>query len=429
MRAVRLAVAAVIACSLGVASAIAQTQGQTTPTGDAATPTMSQDPAPPPQPAHATDVGDLWHHLLNKPSSSADPQASANRPFFFVTPSVSVKPSTGLAVGVASSIVFVAGDPATTHISSGDWAVSDSVKKQAGTSIRFRIFTPENRWFIQGDDRLAWSSQTTYELGIDPEASGFRLKYDRTRINDTVFRRVRPRLLVGLGLNRDEHSNIRPANGSEEEFNDSAYVAYSIEHGFPTDRQVSGGMSFGMLFDNRDNSINASRGWLAGATYRTFFDGFLGGTSTWQVLDLDVRTYKALGSSKRQEIAVWFLGDFVTTGAAPYFDLPAIAEDTYGRSARGYTTGRYRGPHLAYGEIEYRTTLTRNRLLGAVVFANMTAVDSETSDQKLFATVAPAGGAGLRLLLSKRSRANLCLDYGWGTHGSSGLYLAMRETF
>jgi hypothetical protein len=117
------------------------------------------------------------------------------------------------------------------------------------------------------------------------------------------------------------------------------------------------------------------------------------------------------------------------TYAAPYLDLPAIADDTYGRSARAYTTARYRGPHQVYGEVEYRTSLTANGLLGAVAFANAAAIDGETPDQKMFSSVAPAAGGGLRVLLSKRSRANLCADYGWGTNGSRGLYLAVRETF
>ena len=33
----------------------------------------------------------------------------------------------------------------------------------------------------------------------------------------------------------------------------------------------------------------------------------------------------------------------------------------------------------------------------------------------------PAAGGGLRLLLNKHSRTNLCVDYGWGAHGSLGI--------
>lgn len=398
-------------------------------------PTPAVAPASAPQAVPVTDLGDMWHRLRNKPAGDpADPAApptaqSAQRPFFFVSPSISAKPSTGLAVGIASSVVFVAGDPATTHISSGDWSVSDSVKGQAGTSVRFRMFMPENRWLLTGDNRLAWSNQTTYELGIVHDATGEHLKYNRTRIYDTLYRRIRPQLLVGFGLSRNNHSDVRPASGSQESFDQSAYVAYSNEHGFPTDEQISGGTSVGVVLDTRDNAINAGHGWLASATYRTFFEGFLGGTSNWQLLETDARTYKSFDREGRHKIAFWYLGEFVTGGAAPYFDLPSIADDTYGRSARGYTTGRYRGPHLVYGEAEYRTTLTRNRLLGAVFFVNTTAVDGGESGQSLFASMATAGGAGMRVLLSKRSHANFCVDYSVGAHGSHGLYLAVRETF
>ena len=64
------------------------------------------------------------------------------------------------------------------------------------------------------------------------------------------------------------------------------------EHGFAVDRQTSGGTNAGLIFDTRDNGINPQTGSLASASYRTFFDGFLGGDSTWQELYLDARTYK-----------------------------------------------------------------------------------------------------------------------------------------
>ena len=349
-------------------------------------------------------------------------------PFFFFSPSVSAKPSTGLSAGLASSIVFVAGDPETTHISSGDWAVNGSVLGQAGTSIRFRIFTPENHWLLQGDDRLAWTSQSTYVLGIVPDASGERIKYDRTRVYETIYRQIRPKTLVGVGLNLNGHTNIRPSTPGAA-YDNGAYVAYSDEHGFATNQQDSNGVSLNLVVDTRDNAVNATRGWLVGTSYRTFFNGFLGGSSTWQRLETEARFYKALDRDAHQTIAFWYLGEFVTGGTAPYLDLPSIADDTYGRSARGYTTGRYRGPHMVYGEVEYRAALTRNQLVGGVLFANTTAIDDANGHQALFSSFAPATGAGVRLLLSKRSRSNLCLDYGWGRDKSRGLYLAMRETF
>jgi hypothetical protein len=110
-------------------------------------------------------------------------------------------------------------------------------------------------------------------------------------------------------------------------------------------------------------------------------------------------------------------------------DLPATALDTYGRSARGYSEGQFRGEKLAYGEIEYRGTLTRNGLLGMVAFLNTTTVNDEQDGEDLFDSFAPGGGAGIRLLINKRSKTNLCFDIGVGKQGSKGVYLAIQEVF
>lgn len=75
-------------------------------------------------------------------------------------------------------------------------------------------------------------------------------------------------------------------------------------------------------------------------------------------------TYVPLAQDGRHILAFWLFADLVVGGVAPYFDLPATGLDTYGRSARGYGEGQFRGERLGYGEIEYRGTLTRNGLLG-----------------------------------------------------------------
>jgi len=114
---------------------------------------------------------------------------------------------------------------------------------------------------------------------------------------------------------------------------------------------------------------------------------------------------------------------------APYLDLPGTGLDTYGRSARGYSEGQFRGERMAYGEVEYRATLMRNGLVGMVTFLNATTVSNLEQNERLFDSVAIGGGAGLRLLINKRSKTNLCFDVGIGKQGSKGIYLAIQEAF
>ena len=206
-------------------------------------------------------------------------------------------------------------------------------------------------------------------------------------------------------------------------------MEYSEAHGLPLDSQTAAGTSLDLLWDNRDSFINADHGWLAKASYRTLFDGFLGGDSTWQKLNLDVRTYASLSHDRRHRLAFWWYADLVVGGVAPFFDLPSTAGDTYGRSARGYAEGQFRGERLAYGEVEYRGTLMKNGLVGMVAFLNTTTVTNLDTDERLFDSFATAGGAGVRLLINKRSKTNLCFDVGFGKQGSKGVYLAIQEAF
>jgi hypothetical protein len=382
----------------------------------------AQDAAAEPQTRDETDVQDLWRRLRHHPPAA--PKADEPPSFFVVAPSFSSKPSTGVMLGANATMIFVNGNHDTTHLSSASANAKVSVRKQATSGFQFGIFTSDDRWFLQGDNRAQWTSLDTYAIGAGSVASSAtNLEYTWFRLYDSAYRQVAPRLFAGGGINISDHARVHT---DEVPIAPTAYGEYSTAHGFDATGQVSSGVNVGLLVDTRDNVVNASRGWLASASYRMFFAGFLGGSSSWQELSTDVRTYRRM--SPRQTLAFWFLGDLVTTGSAPYFELPTVGGDLRERSSRGYAQGRYHGPHLLYGEIEYRATVTPSGLFGIVVFANTATLDGAPG-QRLFASYAPGAGAGVRVLLDKDSHTNLAVDYGWGRDGSSGLYLGIQETF
>jgi outer membrane protein assembly factor BamA len=378
------------------------------------------------QPARRSplDVGDLWRMVRHLPTDTTPAQKRS----LVAAPSIGSKPSTGLSVGFSSSLAFFAGEPAHTHISSILAGIKVTQNKQVNLGSRLNVFTSEDRWFLQFDNRMAWTSQNTYAFGTDATpGSATNAKFNSLKLYENVFRQVRPGLFVGGGLNVSDHGDIRAGKISPTPWDNSAFINYSHATGLSEEHQRSAGTSIGLRLDTRDNGINPDRGWLAAGTYRAFFNGFLGGDTSWDEAAVDLRTYKSLTHDARQKLAFWFLGDFVTRGIAPFFDLPATGGD--GRSARGYTDGRYRGDRLLYAETEYRGTLTSNGLLGFVLFANATTIGDSISGTSLFDSVAPAGGLGLRVLLNKRSKTNLCTDYGWGKSGSHGFYLSIQEAF
>jgi hypothetical protein len=400
----------------------------------AETATAQADPPVEPivQQSPATDLFDLWHKWRTKGEPAQEVEETARDPepperSAVAAPGLSARPSTGIMFGVIGNVASREGDPASTHLSTAIGGFRVSQKKQVLANMRFALFTADDRWLVQGDNRVYWMSLDTFDLGSSAaealDAANVKFRY--IRLQNAAYRGVAPGLFIGAGLDLNLHANVR-AGDSDAVFDRSAYAAYTRRHGFSMSGQVSTGTNVGLLYDSRDNAINASRGSLASAAYHTYFKGF-GGDTTWQQVSLDVRTFRPVTASGSQRLAFWFLSDLITGGVAPYLDLPTIGGDI--RSGRGYAEGRYRGERLMYGEVEYRGSLTANGLFGFVLFANATTVSSVDTGTKLFDSYAPAAGVGFRALLNKRSRTNLCVDWGWGKEGSRGFYLALQEAF
>ena len=392
--------------------------------------------------APQVDVIDVWRTLRNQQPKSETGQEAQGR-MVAAMPIIGWNPTFGFTVGAAAQIAFVAGSPETTRISSSVNSLSFSTKGDTLLNVRFGLHSGENRWFFEGDNRIYFSGQSVYGLGSDtPSSNAIDADYTFVRIHDRAYRRIRGPFYVGAGLLFDSHSNVEPDDAAGEGWTGSPYVTYSAQHGLPVDSQQSGGFSANLLVDKRVGEIDPRSGWMAQGWYRMSFDGFFGGDSSWQLAHLEARTYLPIGRRPRanessagggvpatHRLALWTFADITTHGVAPYFDLPETVSDVYGRSARGYQQGRYRGERLAYGELEYRGMLTRNGLLGIVAFANATSVSNLEAGEKLFDSYAPAAGAGLRVLFNKRSRTNRCVDFAFGKDGAKGLYFALQDAF
>ena len=423
----RLRVAALIlglaVLGLGAASATALAQGT-----EAAPPEAVRQQPPDTQ----MDVFDLLRRWFkDPPADTPEPSAAVDRGFqLSLMPGFGYNPSAGFIIGASGNLSKYFGDPATTRISSAVIGMSYSSKQQASLSMKFGASTGNNRWRFDGDNRFQWTSQDSYGLGTGTSpADSVDTRFTYVRVFDVAWYELVKHVYAGAGLHYSLHTNVRPGNEEDPSWNDSAYVTYTEANGFAPEGQASAGISAGLMLDTRDNPINAARGWFAAVGYRPSYEGFFGGDASFQETFVDVRSFFSVSKDHRQRLAAWVYGDFVTTGTAPYFDVPALGVSLLGRSGRGYTEGRFRGEQLMYGEVEYRATLTRNGLLGMVAFVNTTTLANRETGEKLFDAFASAGGVGLRLLFSKRTSTNLCIDYAWGRQGAKGFYLGLQEAF
>ena len=382
-------------------------------------------------PLAETDVGDLVRAIRNKPPRPrpVDPDAPPDR-MFVVAPIIGAKPDTGCVVRCRGQHRHIPRQP-QNHAYFDERPQRDGVAARADADrVRLTTFTKDDGWLIVGDNRFQWTSQDTFGLGTSSQGDDdVNVHYDHFRVFETAYKRLGRGLFAGGGILFSTRQNIRPEEGGKRTWDVVAFRTYSKAHGMPLDSSTSGGFSLAARTDTRDSQIDARTGRYVSVTYETFFDGFFGGDSSWQEIDADARMYRNLSKDGRHRLAFWGMGDFVVAGTPPYYDLPATGMDTFGRSGRGYQEGRFRGERLVYGEVEYRATLMANGLLGMVAFLNATTVSSRDRDEHLFDSVAIGGGAGVRLLLNKRSRTNLCADLGFGKNGSVGFYLAVQEAF
>jgi hypothetical protein len=391
-------------------------------------PSPKGTPAPPTTASTERDIFDVLRALLHKPPPKL--QYDYRNVMLAVAPVISYNPANGAGFGVAGNVAFYRGPPASTQISSLVASATATTKGQVLVNAKLDVSSRGNDWNMTGDNRLYWTSQSTYGLGSDTSSNqAVGMDFDYFRVFETVYREVRPHVYLGAGFRFGEHTNVGPDENAAPIWENSPYVEYSNQSDFPLESQTSAGASLHLLFDSRDSPINPSRGRYANLNYEMFFQGFLGGTSSWQLLEYDARIYVRLSADGRHKLAFWNFGSFVTGGTAPYLDLPATGWDTYGRSGRGYGQGRFRGEQMLYGEVEYRWTIKKNGLFGMVAFLNTETLSNRQAGEKLFDSFASAAGVGLRVLINKHSKTNLAIDFARGEQGEHGVYLAVQEAF
>jgi len=419
------------AAAQSTGSAQAPPAGASTPAAAQAAPQLPDQSATPGE-TPPKDLIDLIRGSRKKKDAATDEKApgadSSTGTAFIIVPIVANKPSSGFSVGAGGTIEVPLGPIPETFVSSVLVGASVSTKKQYTLFVAPNIYGAGNRWLLAGDNHYNSGGQTTYGLGSQASGTdGIDTTYKSIKFIETYYRETAHQVFVGAGLSYRRFSDVKPVG--VDSWAGTDYEAYSLEKGFDPAAQTSAGLLASVRFDSRDIRSDPFLGWYTEASYTANMAGFLGGDSTWQRLYLDVRHYVPIATEKRQTLAFWAYGDFVTHGNAPYLSLPATGTDPLGRSGRGYAEGRFRGEQLVYGEVEYRLSLRRDGLLGMVAFLNATTVGSAFAGQHLFDSVALGGGLGFRARLQKRSRTNLCLDYGWGREGSHGLYLGIAEAF
>ena len=359
--------------------------------------------------------------------------------FFLVIPAIGSQPATGFFFGGVAQYTFK-GKQAEDKYSIANLGITYTTKNQWLINVKNNILLNNNKIFLSGDYRLYIFSQPNYGLGTDiiphhSKQNNFSIDsiaqpmdYDYFKFHQSVSFEVAKNFYVGGGINLDWYTSIKDENLDVDNGQLTYHYNYSQEHGFSDSEYFLNGMSLNLVYDSRDNQVNATHGWFANINYR--FNPVLFNNQQYSnVLYAEYRHFIPLSSkNERYILAIWTYGQFVTRGSVPYLNLPAIGWDQRSRSGEGYTQGLFRGNGLIYLSTEFRFPITCNQMLSGTVFTNFVTASNNDNNTALFKSVQPAAGVGLRILIDKKTRTNLIVDYAWGNN-SKGFYLNAGETF
>jgi hypothetical protein len=281
------------------------------------------------------------------------------------------------------------------------------------------IFFQKYKIHLVGDSRYYNFPTRTFGLGnVSSLDDGINIKYSYLRISQIIFWELSPNMFAGGGYNLDSHWDVGYDTIPGKALEDLKRLGQGA-------RSVSSGISINLLYDSRRNSVNPQGGNYANLQYRPNLK-LLGSNSDWQSLLIDLRHYTKFPASSGNILSFWNYYNFTLQGTPPYLDTPSIGWDSFSNTGRGYVPGRYTDRNLIYLESEYRFGITRDGLLGGVVFGNMENLFEKWSDKQ---RLIPGYGLGIRIKMNKHSGTNLSIDYGFGEGGSHGLFFNLGEVF
>jgi outer membrane protein assembly factor BamA len=363
------------------------------------------------------DVAKLVLH--KKLMASSDSVAKNQKLNISILPAPGFTQTTGVLGIISGNFAFFVDDKHNINQSSVSMNIDYTQKKQAIFALHPNIWTPNDDWNLNGDNRFMKYPQETFGLGGHslPDA-GYTIDYYLVRVRETVLRHVIKNFYTGFGYDFDYHFNIKELTSNP----DTNYDRY----GGGT-KSVSSGPKIEAVYDSRRNAINPPGGTFYASIIYAYYFKALGSDNNYNSLKGDFRIYIALTKNKKHVLALWNYDWFTFNDHAPYLDLPSTGWDDISSTGRGYIQARYRGKNFVDMEAEYRFPILRNGFFGGVIFANVESVSDYPSDK--FTTAAPGWGCGLRVKLNKISGTNICFDYGFGLHHSNDFIINIGELF
>ncbi|UKB82598.1 BamA/TamA family outer membrane protein [Chryseobacterium sp. MEBOG06] len=371
------------------------------------------------------DVVDILHRILHK-KNNGDTIRAGKKFNWSLIPAAGYTLQTGFAGVVSGNIGFYQQNSKGQKISNITTSYTYSQYKQTIFPLYANIWTRENKINFISDFKYLNYPSEVYGLGgkrISIEANSntaYTVNFKYIKLHQSIMFKALKDFYVGGGIYYDQFWSIKITDSLGKRIN------HILSRDLKTSERASG-LAVKALYDNRLNQINPQNGEYLSITYRPNFT-FLGSQSNWSSLQIDARKYVRFPANSENTLAFWGFAWLTTSKTIPpYLMLPSTGWDDQNNMGRGYIQSRFRGKNMYYYENEYRFGITRNGLLGGVVFANVQSFSADLSDE--YKKLLFGYGVGLRIKLNKHSSTNLAIDYGFGQNNSHGFFANIGEVF
>jgi len=354
---------------------------------------------------------DFFTIYPNKKAAAAD--STLYKAKLVIAPVISYSPETSLGIGAGAKYLFkFRGSGEETRTSNMPVTLQYTLKNQFFAYSGFEIITNQEDWVIEGNLLVQNFPRLFYGLGRESQKTNEEeYDYFQVLVEPIFLKRMFTRyLFVGAGIRYNSISNVvAEEDGLLENIAPEGFLG-----------STSMGAEFAVLYDSRDNILNANRGWYFEFTHG-FYGRVLGGTQEFQLTRVDTR-YFFRPFKKRTDIIGLHLTGSSSSGDVPFSELALFGGDEI---LRGYIEGRYVDRNLLAGQVEYRANLIGR--LGIVAFFGGGDVLNNLGDFRI-GNLRASFGAGLRFLLDRTERLNIRADWGFG-EGTNNLYLQIGESF
>ena len=329
------------------------------------------------------------------------------------TPVVQFAPETNLSIGVGIKGLFkMKGSGEETRTSNLPLTAQYTIENKYLFFSGFEIFSPQERYMLTGNVRIQSFPSLYYGIGNDtPKTNEEEYNFSQILIEPLLLKQVFVKyLFLGGGFRYNKINGVEAAPDGLLESGEQPGALGS----------TSSGLELALIYDSRDNLLNATRGSFISLTHG-FYGGWLGSSHDFQLTKLDARHFIQPFGSPANILGFHFLAR-INQGDTPLQEMGRLGGHEI---MRGYFGGRYTERHLIASQVEWRHKLSH--LWGVVGFVGVGNVTSSIAEFD-WGTLRTSYGVGLRFLVDEEEHLNLRLDLGVGNE-KINYYFKIAESF